>query len=170
MAEQNKYYESFRASASLDDVAKIDKDINGMNRGKIAEVWSYVQALVKLVKDPSAAWTSKAAAIATLLYTISPVDAIPDLIPVVGLTDDAALIMSTVALLAVELKKYLVDLEEQKQSISIQHALALEEVRYQNQLKLEAENQKAKMRHQVVLVSIVSGSLVLMALIFALVR
>ncbi len=43
------------------------------------------------------------ALLATLGYVVSPVDAAPDLLPVVGLADDAAVVAFTLASLAYEL-------------------------------------------------------------------
>lgn len=44
--------------------------------------------------------------IGTLLYIISPVDIIPDFIPVMGLTDDAAILTACLATLKKEIKRY----------------------------------------------------------------
>ena len=77
-----------------------------MNRGPIKEIWPKIQSLFQMVVDPKAGWTSKALAIGSLLYLISPFDAIPDIIPIVGLTDDAALIVSVFSALAFELSRY----------------------------------------------------------------
>ncbi len=44
-----------------------------------------------------------AALLGALGYVISPIDAIPDVIPILGLTDDAAIVTSVVASMAVEL-------------------------------------------------------------------
>ncbi len=45
-------------------------------------------------------------AIATLLYVMSPLDIIPDFIPLVGLFDDAAVLAYAFSLLTDELKRY----------------------------------------------------------------
>lgn len=45
-------------------------------------------------------------AIATLLYVISPLDIIPDFIPLIGLFDDATVLAYAFTLLADELKRY----------------------------------------------------------------
>lgn len=77
-----------------------------MNRGKIAGIWDKVMALWKFIQDLEAPWGGKAVAIAALLYLISPLDAIPDVIPVLGLTNDVAIILAAVAKLSLDLKKY----------------------------------------------------------------
>ncbi|MGB2926537.1 MAG: YkvA family protein, partial [Limnothrix sp.] len=73
-----------------EDIEKIKARLGEMQRGPVKEVWTKVQALAKMMKDPNAAWKSKAVAIAALVYLISPFDAVPDVIPFVGLLDDVA--------------------------------------------------------------------------------
>ncbi|HAX77812.1 MAG TPA: hypothetical protein DCY88_18725 [Cyanobacteria bacterium UBA11372] len=73
----------------------------------LKKVKELIEALTKLALDPKAAPKAKALAIACLLYVISPLDAIPDVLPVVGWSDDIALIVATVSQLAVELKPYM---------------------------------------------------------------
>jgi uncharacterized membrane protein YkvA (DUF1232 family) len=77
-----------------------------MNKGPLKAIWDNVMALWKMVKDPNAAWTSKAIAIGALIYVISPIDAIPDIIPGIGLLDDVSVISLAVAALGIALNKY----------------------------------------------------------------
>jgi uncharacterized membrane protein YkvA (DUF1232 family) len=67
--------------------------------GAIAhEVWDTLQSLFRLIKLSASGEytglpaTTTVAAVAVLIYFISPIDLIPDFIPVVGLLDDMALI------------------------------------------------------------------------------
>ncbi len=99
-------FEEYTANASQDDIHKIEANIGSMKHGRLAKVWDQVMALWEMVKDPTAAWGSKAIAIGALLYAISPIDAIPDFVPFLGLTDDVAVIATAVAALGVALKKY----------------------------------------------------------------
>ncbi|MHC2067749.1 YkvA family protein [Bremerella sp. T1] len=98
----NEYAEK----ASPEDVQKIREKLGGMNRGPIKKLWNDVLSLWQMITDPKASWSSKAVAIGAVLYLISPLDGVPDLLPLVGLTDDAAVILAAVATLAFELKKY----------------------------------------------------------------
>ncbi len=102
----NKKFNNLSENASEEDIKKIDSKLDGMKKGKLAEVWDKVTLLWTLIKDNDAAWKSKAIAIGALLYVISPIDAIPDIIPILGLTDDVAVVAIAVASLASELKKY----------------------------------------------------------------
>lgn len=98
--------ERYQAKASEKSVRKIDHRLLRMNRGRIAKLWGDVQSLWTMVRDPGAAWSSKAIAIGALLYLVTPFDPIPDFLPFIGLTDDAGVILAAVASLAVALAKY----------------------------------------------------------------
>ena len=56
---------------------------------------------------PNTLLAGKTIALAALVYLVSLIDAIPDLIPLVGLTDDACILTMAFAKLATDLKKYL---------------------------------------------------------------
>jgi uncharacterized membrane protein YkvA (DUF1232 family) len=76
--------------------------------GRWRQFWSEVAVLGRMARavqagDYELATPQIAALIGTLVYVISPVDAIPDTIPVVGLTDDAAVVTAVVASMAVEI-------------------------------------------------------------------
>ena len=96
----------YSSVATEADIERIDGRLESMNRGRIAKVWGDVQNLWSLIKDPSAAWKSKAVAIGALLYLITPLDAVPDLVPLFGLSDDVGVIVAAVAMLCAELAKY----------------------------------------------------------------
>lgn len=98
--------DEYANQATEADVERIESDLTRMKRGPIKEVWAKVLALFTLIKNPEAPWSSKAIAIGSLVYLISPIDAVPDIIPIIGLSDDAAVIVATIAKLAFDLKKY----------------------------------------------------------------
>ncbi len=102
-----RLFRKYVRNASPDDAAKIDGKLPRMKRGPIAKIWDKVEALWQIVKDPSVAWKHKALAIGALIYLISPVDAVPDVIPVGGLADDAVVIIIALSALAEVLKKVL---------------------------------------------------------------
>ena len=104
--ELKEYFSRFVANASERDIPKIAQNLAAMCRGPIQKAWGDVQALWAMIKDPDAAWKSKTIAIGALLYLVSPIDLIPDAIPVLGLTDDASVVAAAVASLSFELKKY----------------------------------------------------------------
>lgn len=106
MAKKDEMFQKMQDNASEADVNKIRQNLSGMNRGKIAKIWDKVMSLWKFIQDPDAPWVGKTIAIGALVYLISPIDAIPDIIPGLGLTDDVAIILAAVAKLAADLSKY----------------------------------------------------------------
>ncbi|MGP1530073.1 MAG: YkvA family protein [Treponema sp.] len=104
--KSEEMFDEFSQNASKEDITKIASKLDGMKKGPVAEIWDWVTALWNMIKDPNAAWSAKALAIGALVYLVSPVDAIPDVIPVLGLTDDVGVITAAVAALADSLTKY----------------------------------------------------------------
>lgn len=96
----------YSQNASEEDVLKIAGKLDGMNRGPIKKIWDDVQELWAMIKDKDTAWGTKAVAIGALIYLVSPLDIIPDLIPVAGLMDDAGVITTAISMLADALDKF----------------------------------------------------------------
>ena len=96
----------FTKRASLQDIPKIAGKLGAMNRGPVVKIWDKVQVLWRFIKDPDVAWGKKAAAVGSLIYLISPLDAVPDFIPAGGLLDDVAVILFVAQMLAESLKAY----------------------------------------------------------------
>lgn len=113
------FFHQFIQKIKPEDIEKINRNLDKMNRGAIEKIWPKIQALMNMIRDPKAAWNVKALAIATLIYVISPFDAVPDVIPFAGLADDAALVVAVVSTLASELEKYLVKQAENRAEIEI---------------------------------------------------
>ncbi len=65
------------------------------NRARLAV---YLLALWKLMKHPQTPPAPKLIALVVLLYALSPIDLIPDFIPVLGLLDDIILLPLGIAL------------------------------------------------------------------------
>ena len=55
-------------------------------------------------RDPATPTSAKAMILAALGYFVLPVDAIPDVLPVIGYTDDAAVIAAVIAILGRNIK------------------------------------------------------------------
>ena len=102
----NSLFGKYSNNASESDVAKIDSNLSGMKKGALAKIWDKVQILYRIVKNPAIPFIEKAPAIGALIYAISPIDAILDFIPGLGLADDAAVIAIAIASLKHLLDKY----------------------------------------------------------------
>lgn len=92
-SSKKKFYE-IRKNVNQKDLEKIEKQLPKMNKGKIKEVWKNVLELKDFVQSDSVKFRDKITPIAALLYLISPIDAIPDMVPVIGLLDDFGVIMA----------------------------------------------------------------------------
>ncbi len=57
-----------------------------------------VHALYLAARDPSTPWYARAFALATAAYALSPIDLIPDFIPVLGYLDEVVLLPLAIAL------------------------------------------------------------------------
>ena len=89
-------------------------------RGPIEEAWEKMQLLFGLVKD----WASGEyrdipvgsiiAIIIALLYFVSPIDLLPDVIPGVGYTDDVAVIVLVFKQIDSDVEKYKTWLEKNR--------------------------------------------------------
>ncbi|MCP3927456.1 MAG: DUF533 domain-containing protein [Desulfobacterales bacterium] len=98
--------EEIRKNLEDSDIKKVNDKIGGMKKGALKNVWDKITLLCEMVKDPKAEWESKAIALGALVYTIVPIDAIPDLLPALGFTDDAGVITAAIVALGAALKKY----------------------------------------------------------------
>ena len=61
-------------------------------RDRVRSLKRDVVALSLAVRDPRVPWHAKAVGVCVLAYALSPIDLIPDFIPVLGLIDDLVLV------------------------------------------------------------------------------
>ena len=86
--------------------------LQGRGRSAPSKVFNAVKLFFAMVKDyidgsyREIPWPTIASLVAALIYVVSPVDAIPDFIPVVGYVDDAAVVALVIAALRHDLRDY----------------------------------------------------------------
>ena len=84
--------ESMGKNATEEDIQNVADKMDSMNRGPLAKIWDKVVQLWEAFKDPKTPAAIKALIIGGLIYMVSPIDLIPDPIPILGLTDDVGVI------------------------------------------------------------------------------
>ncbi|SEF67530.1 uncharacterized membrane protein YkvA (DUF1232 family) [Marinobacterium mangrovicola] len=86
-----------------------DKFKTGGPLGRYIEDLKLLFAIVKDYVNGSyreIPWYSIAAIVAALLYVLTPIDLIPDVIPVIGLVDDAFVVAACLSMIENDLHKY----------------------------------------------------------------
>lgn len=81
---------------------------------RLDEFWSYLNALIRMARAyfsrqyTAVPWKTIVSVVAAIIYFVSPLDFIPDLIPILGLTDDAIVIAFIVKQIRADLDNFLV--------------------------------------------------------------
>ncbi len=120
-----KYVQKKAAGMTEKDVGTVvekAKTIRGrfQHVGPLGKYLQDVELLISIVKDywtgeyRDIPWWALSAIVFALLYVISPVDLIPDFIPVIGYLDDAAVVSICLKLVEQELHTYKAWKERQK--------------------------------------------------------
>jgi uncharacterized membrane protein YkvA (DUF1232 family) len=68
-------------------------------RERASSLKSEVEALLVAIRDPRVPWWVRGLGFIVLAYAVSPIDLIPDFIPVLGLVDDLVIVPAGVVLL-----------------------------------------------------------------------
>lgn len=78
-----------------------------VRKATIASMLASPKGLWRFLRDPAAPWGSKFLALFTLLYVVSPIDAIPDFaVPILGWCDDVGVTAAALAYVAAQAAKY----------------------------------------------------------------
>jgi uncharacterized membrane protein YkvA (DUF1232 family) len=93
-----------KSGKNFKDVGKLDQDVSEkLKSARVDRIFfDYCKRLIRAIKSPRTSLKSKAIAAGALIYFISPIDLIPDHIPVVGYLDDLAVLSLAVNSLATE--------------------------------------------------------------------
>ena len=67
-------------------------------KGRAAKLKQDIPAIFLALRSPRTPWYAKALAAVTIVYALSPVDLIPDFIPVIGVLDDLLILPALTAL------------------------------------------------------------------------
>ena len=125
--EINKEQEALAKKKLEDDIKNVDSDdvdyASKKGKTKIDEldknppsvlmkVWNDLKLMINLIIDyvkgdyTNVPWNTIAAITGAIIYFVSPIDVIPDFIPVVGYVDDLTVIKFTLDLVSEDLIKY----------------------------------------------------------------
>jgi uncharacterized membrane protein YkvA (DUF1232 family) len=101
-----------KAKKLLDEAVKKAKSYE-KTRGPLTEVWGYLTALFRLLSAyirgdyRDVAWRPLVLVIVAIIYFVSPIDLIPDILPGIGFIDDAAVIGLVIAQIKADLDNFL---------------------------------------------------------------
>jgi uncharacterized membrane protein YkvA (DUF1232 family) len=108
-------FSKYSGNVTEEDVSGVlEKEDAILNKthGPLEKFAKNIKLFFSFVKDYASGryreipWTTIAAIIGSLIYIFSPIDLIPDFIPILGLTDDAVVFGLCLAGIANDLKKY----------------------------------------------------------------
>ncbi len=91
---------------------KVSSKTLELDAGRFRKLINQIKLAISLVKDfrdkkySDIPWRSIAMIAATILYFLNPFDVVPDLLPVLGYTDDALLFASVFKSIQTDLEKY----------------------------------------------------------------
>lgn len=113
-AEQSRKYAGKVSEETVGEMVEKEGKLKGFFRHifVLQKYWKDVCEVFSLLKDwmagryPAVPWTVIATLVGALLYVLSPLDLIPDFIPVVGFTDDAGVFAVALSFAGADLEKY----------------------------------------------------------------
>lgn len=78
--------------ATQNDIEIVAENLDSMKRGPLERIWDKVLELWEAFNSPNTPSALKVLIIGALIYMVSPIDLVPDAIPLFGLLDDVAVI------------------------------------------------------------------------------
>lgn len=100
--------ELLMSSNPIKDESEVDENlwVKLERVGKKISFAKDILALYRYLKDPIISWHRKSIIIGALIYFITPIDAIPDIAPLIGYLDDLGVITALLKYLGSELIPY----------------------------------------------------------------
>lgn len=98
----------YASKKGQEEIDKLGKDVPSM----LKEVWREVKLMVSMLKDygrsryTEVPWKTIAAITAAIIYFASPLDFIPDFVPVIGYADDLFVFAVALEYVREDLEKY----------------------------------------------------------------
>jgi uncharacterized membrane protein YkvA (DUF1232 family) len=56
-------------------------------------LWQRLRLAIRLMREPTLSWVFKAIPLLATLYVVSPLDVIPDVLPLIGQVDDLGIVL-----------------------------------------------------------------------------
>ncbi|TCO79349.1 YkvA family protein [Marinisporobacter balticus] len=91
----------------------------------IIKLFKRISVIHKLIKDPNVAFYKKIMVISGLIYFISPIDLVPEIVLGFGFIDDAVLILYIVSKISDELDRYI-----KKDQVVFEEDKIIEDIKY----------------------------------------
>lgn len=118
--DTNTFLKKITNKVKVDDIKLVGNKIGNFNKGALTDVWDKVLQLWEVCKTDERTWKEKTVAIGALVYVITTVDVIPDVIPGLGFVDDVGAIMTAIASLGLLEVNNVSNIKLQKDNISFQ--------------------------------------------------
>jgi uncharacterized membrane protein YkvA (DUF1232 family) len=91
---------------SKSQMRKVRKNFWSVLSKAPAKIYEDSVALYNYMCDRKVPWYRKSIVVGCLFYLVNPFDLVPDITPIIGFVDDAALISATVSWLRTEIEDY----------------------------------------------------------------
>lgn len=110
------------SDVDVDEVVRNANDILSKVTGALARFKEDISGMINLVKDyrngsyREVPAKTIVAVVGALLYVLAPIDLIPDILPVIGQLDDAAIVGLCLKLVDADIQKYLAWKKSQQKS------------------------------------------------------
>lgn len=71
----------------------VESGLGNVDKGALGSVWGKVEQMHRFIWDSSVPFSQKVLPLAALLYLVTPIDMVPDIVPIAGYLDDIAVLL-----------------------------------------------------------------------------